>query len=136
MAIVYEWLVETVQPVEMGKEHEDDEILESFYYNNPKEALEHIKRYPSQQGEFYRIAVMRENTGSTRVVLDRQWAYVNDRQLPERFVYSDGFKGKDVPKELHRKFLCAVMQFKKLYGIHTWNAISNMCPGLKQKEVG
>lgn len=134
MAIAYEWLVETVQPVEMGKEHEDDEIQESFYFENPKKALDHCRAYPACEGEFYRIAVVRNQAGFCGDILERQWAYVSNRELPVKFCHGDSQPGNPVTIKSHREFLCSVVQFKKINGRHIFDAVATYTPGLISEE--
>src|SRR6185436_2555772 len=85
----YEWVTEEVE--DTGVENEVD-VMGMFHSDTYSKALEYAELYRSK-GKQAMIGLVRDRWDEVYGLEDRQWAYLEDGQLPERF---DG--GARIPK--------------------------------------
>ncbi len=93
MAVYYEWVVETV-------ELDSEDIIDTEGCDNLERALELLACDPGE-GHYNRLVLVRDKEASVNRYgdEDRQWAYVEDGELPLEF---DG--GAKVPEKYRKQY--------------------------------
>jgi hypothetical protein len=102
MTICIEWLGETLDWYEGCGD--DPDIVEVCHFDRFKEALAWAASEGGTDGPQppCQIGLVRDRLDDEGVV-DRQWAYIEDGKLPERFSDSGGSEGPLVPARYHRE---------------------------------
>jgi hypothetical protein len=95
----YEWVVEAL-------EGEEDDIGNVSQWPTFAEAIQHAA-YERGQGERIQIALVRDVHVEDCGLQDRQWAYLEDGKLPERFSDSAGNDASRVPKRFSKEVVNA-----------------------------
>jgi hypothetical protein len=90
--IRFEWLVEEID------EHGD--IIEVHHLDSYAEARASAALV---EGYTTAIGLVRDRGNELDGLLDRQWAYIEDGKLPERFSDSGGSEGPLVPARFHHE---------------------------------
>jgi hypothetical protein len=89
MSVGYEWVTEEVEDTDL--ENEVD-VISMIHYDTFRKAAERAEDLRAQ-GKQAMVGLVRDVGNEIDGLTDRQWAYIEDGQLPEKF---DG--GARVPK--------------------------------------
>lgn len=96
MTVVYEWIVEELDIAPGAAFTEDDDILDVHHFDTFVEA----RAWAANSEYPCRIGLTRDTGNDIDGLTDRQWAYVNDRALPDNFTYCPE-PGARVPNRFH-----------------------------------
>lgn len=98
MSVVYEWRLETRTSYE-----DEDEIIDTYADELPI-LIQMALEGDLEEGEFYRICLVRDRLDKFTSVEERFWAYVKGGNLPELFEDAFGLEASKVPKQYHEEF--------------------------------
>jgi len=95
MEVIIEWLLE---------ELEDGEPDADIYDTRCGDSYAEVKAWASDLDRPYRIGLVRDKGNDEEGLVDRQWAYIEDGKLPERFDWGGGEDGgAKVPARYHKE---------------------------------
>lgn len=103
MAILYEWILETVS------EEDGEEEIRGCHFDELPVLLGMMLKPELAEGENYRLGLVRNKCCKFGGLIERHWAYVVDGDLPAMFVDAfDHDDGTKVPKCYQAQFISAL----------------------------
>ena len=95
MPVYYEWDIETVDQYGDCQDHNHDSLpmLVSYKHDTPVDGKDYEK------GSRYQLVLVRDVCNSNGDLKDREWAYVENNELPTQFTY-----GAKVPQKYLKEF--------------------------------